>query len=81
MQDFDIDVLSRERVSITTKRKGKKHLRSWISVAVVPEMKRIIQWLAKLQVPPGIQQLDIPGLCLDRPSVEMVGFSLDCVYI
>lgn len=45
------------------------------------EMKRILRSLAKLQVPFGIQQLDIPGLCLDGPSVENVGFSLDCVYI
>lgn len=50
-------------------------------MAVVPEMKRILRWLAKLRVPPGTQQLDIPGLCLDGPSVEIVGFSLDCVYI
>lgn len=44
-------------------------------------MKRILRSLAKLQVPLGIQQLDLPGLCLDGPSVEIVGFSLDCVYI
>lgn len=37
--------------------------------------------LAKLQVPLGIQQLVIPGLCLDGPSVEIVGFSLDCMHI
>lgn len=80
-QDLDIDVLAREGGGTTTKREEKKHLRSWISMAVVPEMKRILRWLAKLRVPPGIQQLDIPGLCLDGPSVEIVGFSLDCVYI
>lgn len=80
-QDLDIDVLAREGGGRTTKRKKKKHLHSWISMAVVPEMKRILRWLAKLRVPPGIQQLDIPGLCLDGPSVEIVGFSLDCVYI
>lgn len=44
-------------------------------------MKRILRSLAKLPVPLGIQQLDIPGLCLDGPSVEIVGFSLDCMYI
>lgn len=80
MQDFDIDVLAREGVGTTTQRQ-KQHLRSWISIAVVLQMKRILRWLAKLRVPPGIQQLDIPGLCLDGPSVEIVGFSLDCVYI
>lgn len=37
--------------------------------------------LSKLRVPLGIQQLDIPGLCLNVPSVEIVGFSLDCVHI
>ena len=44
-------------------------------------MKRILRSLAKLRVPLGIQQLDIPGLCLDGPSVEIVGFSLDCTHI
>lgn len=53
----------------------------WILVGVVSEMKRILQLLAKLWVPLGIQQLDIPGLCLNEPSVEIVGFSLDCVHI
>lgn len=41
----------------------------------------ILRSLAKLRVPLGIQQLVIPGLCLDGPSVEIVGFSLDCMHI
>lgn len=45
------------------------------------KMKRICRSLAKHPAPLGIQQLDIPGLCLDGPSVEIVGFSLDCMYM
>lgn len=52
-----------------------------ISIAVLQEMKRFLQLPGKLQVRHSPQQLDIPGLCLHGPSVEIWGFSLDCTHI
>lgn len=69
LQDLDAGVLAENICTLGFQ---------WLLFA---EMKRVLRSLAKLPVPPGIQQLDIPGLCLDGPSVEIVGFSLDCVYI
>lgn len=69
LQDLDAGVLAENICTLGFQ---------WLLFA---EMKRVLRLLAKLPVPPGIQQLDIPGLCLDGPSVEIVGFSLDCVYI
>lgn len=53
----------------------------WILVPDVSEIKRLLRSHANLPVPLGIQQSDIPGLCLDGPSVEIWGFALDCVHI
>lgn len=45
------------------------------------EMKKMLKLLARLDVPLGAEQPNIPGLCLGGPSAEIVGFSLDCLHI
>lgn len=59
---------------------GRKHLYYRFQLVLL-EMKRILLLLAKRKVPLSAQQLDISGLCLSGPSVEIGGFSLDCVHI